>query len=166
MAAYESVRRIRNFGRIFPGHAHHPLLLALRRRDQTSAWHKVVAQIVYRDVKLQFSNLQDAARHNQLHSDRAARRKAKLEGRGAVVAPSEDLLLVSEFVNHLRVLHAEEPNHVFNFPRISNGTQLFQDASALLKANAVGQELVVGGEAGQGVDVEGGQGGDGQDEID
>ena len=166
MAAYESVRRIRNFGRIFPGHAHHPLLLALRRRDQTSAWHKVVAQIVYRDVKLQFSNLQDAARHNQLHSDRAARRKAKLEGRGAVVAPSEDLLLVSEFVNHLRVLHAEEPNHAFSFPRISNGTQLFQDASALLKANAVGQELVVGGEAGQGVDVEGGQGGDGQEEID
>ena len=72
---------------------------------------------------------------------------------------------MSECVNHLRVLHAEEPNHVFSFPRISNGTQLFQDASALLKANAVGQELIVGGEVGQGVDVEGGQGGDGQEEI-
>ena len=66
--AYDEVRNIRKFPKLFPGHARHPSLLKLQKQTQTSVHHQVLKDIVYRDSSFQFANVQPAKATNILSS--------------------------------------------------------------------------------------------------
>ena len=81
---FSEVRKVRNFGRLFPGHAQHPALKSLPRKTHHTKVLTQVTKILYRDATIQHGDLHEAALHHaihQAHEDALVEQIEKKEGK-------------------------------------------------------------------------------------